>query len=102
MGQALVYPGQHSAIIDAALWDQVQARLQATAARKRKGIMAGGNTEENLANASTGEPVAPLIGRVFDELGDRLTPSHTNRHNRRFRYYVSRRLILGTQDRAGW
>ena len=100
--RALVYPGQHSAIIDAALWDQVQARLQATAARKRKGIMAGENTEENLANASTGEPVAPLIGRVFDELGDRLTPSHTNRHNRRFRYYVSRRLILGTQDRAGW
>jgi site-specific DNA recombinase len=99
--RALVHPGQHAAIIDAAVWDAVQARLQLTAARKRKGTETetGGHTGKSTASH---EPVAPLIGRVFDETGDRLTPSHTNRHNRRFRYYVSRRLILGKPDPTGW
>jgi site-specific DNA recombinase len=97
--RALVHPGQHAAIIDTALWDAVQARLQATAARKRKVATTGRHVGHVTDNQ---EPIAPLIGRVFDETDDRLTPSHTNRHNRRFRYYVSRRLILGTPDPTGW
>lgn len=36
---------------------------------------------------------SPLVGRVFDESGDRLTPSHANKKGRRYRYYVSDRLI---------
>lgn len=43
-----------------------------------------------------------MINRVFDETGDRLTPSHTNRHGRRFRYYISRRLITQGADPTGW
>ncbi|MDZ4118216.1 hypothetical protein [Phaeovulum sp.] len=48
------------------------------------------------------EPFAPLTAKLFDETGDRLTPSHTNRHNRRYRYYVSRRLITRGRDPSGW
>ena len=35
------------------------------------------------------------IGKLFDETGDRLTPSHDNKRGIRHRYYVSRRLIEG-------
>ena len=42
------------------------------------------------------------MAKLFDETGDRLTPSHTNRHNRRFRYYISRRLITKGADPTGW
>ena len=46
-----------------------------------------------------------LIGKVFDETDDRLTPSHTRTaKDRRLRYYVSNRLIRGTEkkDPGGW
>jgi hypothetical protein len=49
--------------------------------------------------------VSLLTGKVFDETGDRLTPSHTKTaKGRRLRYYVSHRLIrsTGPKDPSGW
>jgi hypothetical protein len=49
--------------------------------------------------------VSLLTGKVFDQTGDRLTPSHTRTANgRRLRYYVSHRLIrsTGPKDPSGW
>lgn len=78
-----LYDGQHPALIPQAMWDQVQEHLSQTAARQRgKG---------NIA------PPSPLIGKLFDASSDRLTPSHTVRNGRHIRYYVSRRLIIGTR-----
>jgi site-specific DNA recombinase len=37
-----------------------------------------------------------LAGLVFDETGERLTPSHAVKKGTRYRYYVSRSLITGT------
>ena len=37
-----------------------------------------------------------LAGKLFDETGDRLTPSHARKNGKRLRYYISRRLV---QDR---
>lgn len=34
-----------------------------------------------------------LVGKLFDETGDRLTPSHSRRTGKRLRYYLSRRLV---------
>ena len=69
------YPGEHDAIIDRDLWDEVQAKLA-----------------ENRADARTGtgakEP-SLLAGLLYDGLGHRLTPSHANKDGRRYRYYVS-------------
>ena len=31
---------------------------------------------------------SPLTGRLFDETGDRLTPSYTTKKERRIRYFV--------------
>ena len=48
---------------------------------------------------------SPLAGKLFDETGDRLTPSHTKKKNgERLRYYVPRRLIQhsGQKDLSGW
>ena len=48
---------------------------------------------------------SPLAGKLFDETGDRLTPSHTKKKTgQRLRYYVSRRLIQhsGQKDLSGW
>ena len=38
----------------------------------------------------------PLIGKLFDEAGEALTPSHAVKGNRRYRYYVSCSLLKGT------
>lgn len=74
-----VYDGQHPAIINTAVWEEMQQRLSAEAARTRG--------RSNAAERS------PLVGKIFDETGDRLTPSHTRKNGKRLRYYISRRLV---------
>ena len=91
--QRRVYEGQHPSIIAPELWDAVQTQLQAGAAKPRR------RTTKGRAAPS------PLAGKLFDETGDRLTPSHTKKKNgQRLRYYVSRRLIRhsGQKDLSGW
>ena len=76
------YPAQHQPIIDNVLWDQVQAIL----------------TENRVDRASGADAKQPslLAGLIFDESGERLTPSHAVKKGTRYRYYVSRSLIVGT------
>jgi site-specific DNA recombinase len=76
------YPGQHEAIVDDALWDKVQARLAAN--RVDREIGAGGN-QPSL-----------LMGLLYDESGARMSPSHSTKKGRRYRYYVSEGLIRGS------
>lgn len=78
------YPGLHEPIIEKDLWDQVQARLaERTPIRQRRPF------------AET----SPLAGCIFDSSGERLTPSHASQHDgRRYRYYVSRSLVVGTVE----
>lgn len=78
----ICYPGQHEAIIEQSLWDQVQQCLQNNGPirqqRSRK-------TQPSL-----------LMGKLFDESGERLTPSHANKKGKRYRYYISQKLTTGT------
>jgi DNA invertase Pin-like site-specific DNA recombinase len=90
-----IWPGLHGAVIAEDLWDRVQIKLQAASARRRGQTMKkspGGQ----IASASI------LTGKFRDGTGDRLTPSHTRRHGRQLRYYVSNRLISGGKDPTGW
>ena len=92
-----VYPGQHPPLISRAIWEAVQDALQANAKRPRRGR--GSGTTPDTPHTS------PLAGKLVDETGDRLTPSHARSGARRRRYYISRRLIIGPQDRrdpAAW
>jgi site-specific DNA recombinase len=75
------YPGQHAAIIDQALWDQVQAQFKANLQAERK------------RPRTTGQ--SALTGLLYDSEGNRFTPSHANKKGRRYRYYVSQSLIHG-------
>ena len=47
-------------------------------------------------------PSAFLVGKVFDETGDRLTPSKTRKNGRSIRYYYSNRLTITGADPTGW
>ncbi len=84
------YPGKHSAIIDRATFDAVKLKLRANASRAKSGT-------------GRAKP-SPLAGKITDETGDGLTPSHAVRQGKRHRYYVSRRLIAesGAPDISGW
>ena len=42
-----------------------------------------------------------LTGRIFDDRGNRMTPSHARRGNTKYRYYLSSALFNGTPDCAG-
>ena len=93
-----MYPGQHPPLIEPDLWDALQDQLinRSVANRlgKERGRGRGGRKQVSL-----------LIGKLFDETGDRLTPSHTkSSKGHRLRYYVSNRLIRskGAKDPSGW
>lgn len=42
---------------------------------------------------------SPLAGKLFDETGDRLTPSHSQKNGKRLRYYISRRLVTNRRHK---
>ena len=73
------YPGEHAAIIDEALWNKVQKRL-------------ADNRVDRQTGASASEP-SLLAGLIYDDIGERMTPTHANKKGRRYRYYVSQSLI---------
>lgn len=87
----LVHEGLHPPIINPITWQRVQDHLEAKAPRSR-------GKQNGTVEAS------PLAGKLFDETGDRLTPSHANKQGRRYRYYVSHRLIKrsGEKQTDGW
>ena len=80
------YPGEHAAIVDAELWAAVQQILAA-------------NRVDRETGADAAEP-SLLAGLLFDDAGERLTPTHANKKGRRYRYYVSHRLITGGKPSA--
>jgi len=85
-----VYAGLHEAIITEAQFERVQEQLKARSIIKRG------------KHPSRG-PSAFLVGKVFDETQDRLTPSFTGTLRRkRARYYVSNRLMSRGADPTGW
>ena len=70
------YPGEHEAIVDQELWDDVQALLAANAS----------GTSRRLKH----QHPSLLVGKVVDGEGREMTPSHTSKSRRRYRYYVTR------------
>jgi hypothetical protein len=44
---------------------------------------------------------ALLTGRIFDDRGNRMTPSHVRKRGIKYRYYLSAALLQGEPERAG-
>lgn len=80
------YPGLHEAIIDEALWDDVQAAL----------------AENRVERITRSKAVAPslLAGLVYDANGERMSPTYANKKGTRYRYYVSQSLIKRSRPQA--
>ena len=69
------YPGEHEAIIDQKLWDQAHSILKESP-RKR-------------ANNSRAQTPALLKGLLFGPDGAAMSPTHTRKSGRLYRYYIS-------------
>ena len=79
-----VYPGEHAAIVDAERWEAVQRHLAKGRAERR----GGGNANHPSL----------LAGMLTDPAGDPMIAAHASKAGRRYRYYVSNRLITGARE----
>jgi DNA invertase Pin-like site-specific DNA recombinase len=87
--QQNIYDGEHEPIIDADAFAEVQALLAAQVSTPR------GSAAKRDAHL--------LTGLLFDDTGDRMSPTHANKKGKRYRYYMSRRIINKKSTGAeGW
>jgi len=80
------YPGEHESIPDRELFEAVQQKLNLRARAYR---------HTRINNASL------LTGLLYDDRGNRMTPSTTKKGNVRYRYYVSSPMLEGRHEEAG-
>ena len=81
-----IHPGEQQPILDRTLFDAVQAKL------------ASGASERQLKLRASS---AILTGLIYDDRGNRMTPSHSNKHGARYRYYISHAILQKREDEAG-
>lgn len=82
-----VYPGEHAAIVAQELWDRAQAQIA-----------------QNLKGSRNGRRAASpslLKGLLFDDAGNRMSPSHAVKRGKRYRYYVSQAILQHRKHEAG-
>jgi DNA invertase Pin-like site-specific DNA recombinase len=84
------YPGEHPAIIEQQLWDEVQAVLAKNRVERATGV--------HVKHPSL------LAGLMFDGTGERLTPTYAIKKGTRYRYYVSASLMREARSNrsSGW
>jgi DNA invertase Pin-like site-specific DNA recombinase len=80
-----VFPGEQPAILDRTLFEAVQSKLD----RQRTNHAKARQQSQSL-----------LMGRIFDDRGNRMTPSHAVKNGVRYRYYISSVLVQGQPDKA--
>jgi site-specific DNA recombinase len=73
------YPGEHQAIIDRKLWDQVHAILKQSPRRR--------------AASARAQTPALLKGLLFGPDGAAMSPTHTRKAGRLYRYYISQTVM---------
>ena len=83
------YPGKHAAIVDPDVWDAVQRHLKTNAVERR--------SPHNVKTSSL------LMGLAYDDSGDPLYVTTGAKSGRRYRYYVSKRLMRDARAaEGGW
>ncbi len=80
------FPGLHEPIIDEELWNAVQTALSE-------------NRVERVTRSTAAAP-SLLAGLVYDDRGERMSPTHANKKGTRYRYYVSQSLIKRGRPQA--
>jgi len=58
---------------------------------------------EQLNNHKTArmKSEAQLAGRIYDNRGDLMSPSHSRKRGIKYRHYLASALVLGIAERAG-
>ena len=79
-----VFPGEHKAIVPRALWDEVHGML-------------GQSPRTRAGNPHRNQSPALLRGLIFGVDGRALSPVHTRRRGRLYRYYVAQRVLKGAE-----
>jgi DNA-binding transcriptional LysR family regulator len=83
-----VHQGQHQPIVPQDLWDQVQQRLS--------------DRQRTLVTKRTRQASEALLaGKLFDDRGNRMSPSWAKKGSKRWRYYVSQAALQGDRGKAG-
>lgn len=82
-----IYQGKHTAIIDHATWDAVQAKLRDNA--------------QGTQRYGTAKARCLLAGKLFDDAGEPFVASHASKGKIRYRYYVSRKLQFDAAAKDG-
>jgi site-specific DNA recombinase len=82
--KGVAYPGEHAAIIDQRTWDRAHAVMAEPAHRR--------------GAATRAQVPALLKGLIFGPNGRAMSPSHTRRRGRIYRYYVAREAIADGYD----
>jgi len=81
-----IHRGEQEPILDRDLFEAVQAKLAANAIDRQVRLK--------------GSP-AILTGRIFDDRGNRMSPTHTNKLGVRYRYYVSHAVLQKRKAQTG-
>jgi DNA invertase Pin-like site-specific DNA recombinase len=81
-----VLAGEQPAIIDRDLFEAVQVKLSAQVTSHK---------------ASRAKSEALLLGRIYDDRGHRMSPSHVRKRGIKYRYYISSALLQGRPKQAG-
>jgi serine/threonine protein kinase len=81
------YKGEHQAIIDNEVFDKVQALLAENRVKYK--------CREKSKNPSL------LAGKLFDDKGNYMSPSHSNKKGKRYRYYLSQAMSQFRKQDAG-
>jgi hypothetical protein len=79
MHKGISYPGEHIGIIDQKIWNKVQAKFQENP-RKRAG-------------AARAQTPSLLKGIIFGPTGVAMSPTHTRKNGRLYRYYLSQTVL---------
>ncbi len=75
------FPGEHTAIVDVEIFTQVQAKLDG----------------QNLSRADRLRSNALLMGKLFNDAGERMSPTHAIKRQVRHRYYISAAAMQGRE-----
>ncbi len=73
------HPGEHAPIIDRSLWDQVHALID--------------GSPQTRAKRPLGRTPALLKGLIFGPTGAAMTPTHTRKSGKLYRYYITTDLL---------
>ena len=80
------FKGEHDAIVDRPTFDRVQQLLTANAQGRK---------------VKRSESGALLAGKLYDDKGNRMSPSFSSKNGVRYRFYVSSALLRGRKEAAG-